>query len=59
MRKRNTMNMPIFDATAAAIVNMMNNRLQIWYNGNRPYISDNGAMTIEVSHLSVLSNCEE
>lgn len=56
MRKRNTMNMPMFDATAAAIVKMMNSRLQLWYNGSRPYISDSGAMTVEVSLVFILSN---
>jgi hypothetical protein len=34
-------------ATAAAMVKMMNKKLQPWYNGNLPYISDSGAMTGE------------
>jgi hypothetical protein len=43
------MNMLIFDATAAAMVKIMNSRLQLWYSGNLPYISDSGAMTVEIS----------
>lgn len=41
----NTMNMLIFFETAAAMVKIMKSKLQEWYKGSRPNISDKGAMT--------------
>jgi len=41
------MNEAIFGATAAAMLNTMKKKLQLWYNGNLPYISLKGAMTSE------------
>jgi len=38
--------MLIFVETAAAMVKMIKSRLQEWYKGSRPNISDNGAMTV-------------
>jgi hypothetical protein len=37
----------MLEATAAAIVKTMKNKLQLWYSGSLPYISDKGAITIE------------
>jgi hypothetical protein len=51
IKNRNAINMPILDDTAAAIVNTMNSRLQLWYSQSRPYISDNGAMTSSLVSL--------
>jgi hypothetical protein len=52
IRNRKAINMPMLDDTAAAIVNTMNSRLQLWYNQRRPNISDKGAMTILHSSVS-------
>lgn len=49
IRNLNTTNMPMFVETAAAIVKTMNSTLQLWYKGRRPYISDRGAMTVELA----------
>jgi hypothetical protein len=45
IRNLNTMNVLIFVDIAAATVKMIKSRLQEWYKGRRPYISDKGAMT--------------
>jgi len=45
MKNLNTMNWLMLVDTAAAMVKMINSKLQLWYIGNLPYISDNGAMT--------------
>lgn len=45
IRNLKTMNMLIFVERAAATVKTMKSRLQEWYKGRRPYISDIGAMT--------------
>jgi hypothetical protein len=42
------MNWLILVATAAAMAKTTNKKLQLWYSGSRPYISDNGAMTIDI-----------
>lgn len=52
MRNLNTINIAISVETAAAIVKMMNSRLQEWYKGSRPYVSDKGAMTVTLAFAS-------
>lgn len=42
-RNRKVINIPIFVATAEAIVKMRNSTLHVWYTGIRPYISLSGA----------------
>ena len=39
--------------TAAAMVKMMKSRLHEWYSGNRPNISDKGAMTITLVEVQL------
>ena len=58
IRNLNTMNMLMFVDTAAATVKMIKSRLQEWYNGRRPYISDKGAMTStsEIASLEVFTS---
>jgi hypothetical protein len=55
MKNRKTMNWLMFVATAAAMVRIMNKKLQLWYSGSRPYISDNGAMTGKGQHVLLTS----
>jgi hypothetical protein len=47
MKNRNTINELMLGATAAVMLNTMKKKLQLWYNGNLPYISLKGAMTSE------------
>jgi hypothetical protein len=51
-KNRNAMSMPMFLLNAQQMLKTTKRKLQEWYSGKRPYISDMGAMTSMFSLFS-------